>query len=564
MVVARFLPGTGIRTLISPSRRAVRSRRGELVGYGLIGLAACLAPLILAPAVAYWGAVQDMRAELGLRGIYVLDRTEGMFDAIEQALGDTVFEARRGCEDRSLEALAVTAAAVPEITRLGIAIDGVPRCDSVRGRALDRDDPVASLQPGVLRRLEPGRMAILIPEADGPRRVHAAVTLERSSRWGTATVFAEIPHDIFTDRFGALVRSAGGMIALTVGDHTERVGSLDAAPLGGAIEAGARSSVYPVAVSVAQSWSGLAGRWLPVAAAVVALGLIASGAAAGTVIRRARARLSPRDELELAIAREEFRVVYLPSVDLASGLVTGAEALVRWDHPEQGPIRPDLFIPLAEETGLIVPITDLVLRRVAGDLGGLLAEHPDLHVSVNLAPVHLADSRILDTWRDVFAGSGIRAGQTVFEVTERGMIEDGPAADTIAALRAAGAGVAIDDFGTGYCSLAYLQRFAVDTLKIDRSFVEAIGTGSVGEGVLDSIIALGHRLGLGIVAEGVETAEQASALAGRGVAEGQGWYFSKPLDADAFRAFALRRHDLPAARPTEARRDPALAAGPDG
>lgn len=525
---------------------------------------ACLAPLILAPAIAYWGAVHDMRAELGLRSVYVLDRTDGMFDAMEQALADTVFEARRGCEDRTLEALAVTAAAVPEISRLGIAIDGVPRCDSVRGRALDPQASAAPLRPEVLRGLDPGRMTVMVAETDGSHRVFAAVALDRPARWGSATVYAEIPHDIFTDRFAALVRSAGGMIALTVGDHTESVGSLDASPLGGTIEAGGRSSVYPVAVSVAQSWSSLAAHWLPVAAAVVALGLIASGAAAGTVIRRARARLSPRGELELAIARDEFRVVYLPSVDLASGLVTGAEALVRWDHPEQGPIRPDLFIPLAEETGLIVPLTELILRRVASDLGGLLAEHPDLHVSVNLAPVHLSDTRILDTWRDAFAGSGIRAGQTVFEITERGMIEDGPAAETIAALRAAGAAVAIDDFGTGYCSLAYLQRFAVDTLKIDRSFVEAIGTGSVGEGVLDSIIALGHRLGLGMVAEGVETPEQAAALAGRGIAEGQGWYFSKPLDAGAFRTFALRRPVPPAGRPDEAERRPALAASPKG
>lgn len=275
-------------------------------------------------------------------------------------------------------------------------------------------------------------------------------------------------------------------------------------------------------------------------------GLLSAAVIICLVVRMSRQRLSPLSELRLGIRNREFVVHYQPIVELASGRCVGAEALVRWKRPEGDLVRPDLFIPLAEEHGIISEISEQVMQQVVRDLDGLLSLHPGLHVAVNLAAQDVASAASLQRILGRIPVGRIDPAQVWLEVTERGCVQgvegaagargeegQGGAAALLAA-RDAGHPVAIDDFGTGYCGLQYLQTLPVSILKIDRSFVQTIATDSVNSVVLPHIIELAHGLGLQMVAEGVETEEQARYLGARGVHYAQGWLFARPMPVKEF------------------------------
>ena len=195
-------------------------------------------------------------------------------------------------------------------------------------------------------------------------------------------------------------------------------------------------------------------------------------------------------ELELAIRNEVFEVHYQPVVAAEGGAIVGVEALLRWTHPSRGPIAPSVFIPLAEESGLMVELGEIVMRRALAD--GL--RWPDLFVSVNLSPVQIRSRNLVETLRATLAETGMPASRVVLEVTE-GVLIDNPEETQLKleALRALGLSTALDDFGTGYSSLNYLQKFPFDRLKIDRSFVASLGiTGNAGA-IVQSIVTLGQR-----------------------------------------------------------------------
>jgi sensor c-di-GMP phosphodiesterase-like protein len=238
-----------------------------------------------------------------------------------------------------------------------------------------------------------------------------------------------------------------------------------------------------------------------------------------------------------------MEVRYLPVVDVRDGRCVGAEALLRWRHAQEGLLSPDLFIALAEETGLVVPITDWLMRRVARDLPDGLPDPERFYVSINLAGAHLRDPRTVASVLRAFEGSRLLPQSLVFEVTEREFIADegGVARNVLEAIQAWGAKVALDDFGTGYSNIAALRRFRLDHLKIDKSFVEGIGTGSVAETVVDSVVDLGQKLDMTIVAEGIERPEQLDYLVSRGVHLFQGYLFSAPLTLRALVAFVRSR-----------------------
>ncbi|MFZ5556694.1 MAG: EAL domain-containing protein [Pseudomonadota bacterium] len=309
----------------------------------------------------------------------------------------------------------------------------------------------------------------------------------------------------------------------------------------GLLIAVARSAELPVVAVAAESRERLVAAWERQAAVVLPLGLVGGAVLAFGVQALARRRFSLAGELKSAIANREFIVHYQPLIALDSGRCIGAEALVRWRRWDGETVAPDLFIPAAEQAGLIQPITDQVVDRVVSDLGALLASRKDLHVAINIAPCDLLADRVAAVIAGRLAGSGVDAAQIGLEVTERGFVDASSARVVIERLRVIGHAVAIDDFGTGYSSLSYLQSFKVDALKIDKAFVSAIGAGAATSGVIDHIIAMAHELGLAIVAEGVETAAQADYLRSRGVDFGQGFHFSRALPPADFVAFAGRR-----------------------
>lgn len=252
------------------------------------------------------------------------------------------------------------------------------------------------------------------------------------------------------------------------------------------------------------------------------------------VLQLARQRQSLGGELQGALRRGELQVLYQPIFDLRNRQCVGAEALLRWRRPDGTLTSPDLFIPLAENTGQIRQITDFVLQRLLEQLGQLLRANPQLYISVNLAACDVMVPRVGQVMARLLSLHRVAARQIAFEVTERGLIDVDIARDNLQALRDVGHQVLIDDFGTGYCSLAYLQTLPVDCLKIDKAFIDALGHDAASSGVAPHIIRMAHALELKVIAEGIEYESQATLLSSEGVNFGQGWLFAHALSAVQF------------------------------
>ncbi len=244
-----------------------------------------------------------------------------------------------------------------------------------------------------------------------------------------------------------------------------------------------------------------------------------------------RARLA-RD-LPSALEQEQFRLVYQPVAGAEERRVLGIESLVRWDHPQLGTVVPDEFISLAEDDGLIVALQRWVLRRVTVDAAALLAAGEDVMFSINVSVRHLQAGCLATDVAQALAGSGLPPHKLILEVTESVLLdaEDRLESD-LATLREMGCVLSVDGFGRGYSSLAYLARLPVQILKLDRQFLADIERDERGATLVAGVLDLGRRLGLDVVAEGVETRGQLELLLGMGCAFLQGWLFSRPVDAD--------------------------------
>ncbi|HEY6513940.1 MAG TPA: EAL domain-containing protein [Burkholderiaceae bacterium] len=254
-------------------------------------------------------------------------------------------------------------------------------------------------------------------------------------------------------------------------------------------------------------------------------------------------RLTLESKLRRAIERDELSLHYQAKLDLARNSISGVEALLRWNSPELGAVSPAKFIPVAEETGLILAIGKWVLRTACvQSMQWQRAGLPPVRVSVNLSPRQLNDPELLAAVRDVLADTGLKPDLLELEVTESSVMHNVERAlEVLCALKDMGVQLAIDDFGTGYSSLAQLKRFPIDTLKVDRSFIRELPADSEDKAIAEAIIAMGKTLSLTVVAEGVETLEQQEFLRERACDQMQGFYFSKPVSAADF-AELLRTH----------------------
>jgi diguanylate cyclase (GGDEF)-like protein/PAS domain S-box-containing protein len=254
-------------------------------------------------------------------------------------------------------------------------------------------------------------------------------------------------------------------------------------------------------------------------------------------------RLTMETRLRRAIERNELSLHYQAKLDLATNAISGVEALLRWNSAELGSVSPAKFIPVAEETGLILAIGKWVLRTACSqNVQWQRAGLPPVRVSVNLSPRQLNDPELVAAVRDVLADTGLAPHLLELEVTESSVMHNVERAlEVLCALKDMGVQLAIDDFGTGYSSLAQLKRFPIDTLKVDRSFIRELPADSEDRAIAEAIIAMGKTLSLTVVAEGVETREQQDFLRERACDQMQGFFFSKPVAAADF-AELLRTH----------------------
>ena len=261
-----------------------------------------------------------------------------------------------------------------------------------------------------------------------------------------------------------------------------------------------------------------------------------------SLTEQAMQRMNLERNLRLALERGEFRLEYQPQIDLQQGRVLSAEALIRWQSPDQGTIPPAHFIPLAEENGLIIPIGNWVLRSACTDAAAWGRSGQQVRVAVNLSPLQLKDPDLMRTVQDALARSGLPAERLELEVTESAVMEDSSTTlATLNALRSHGVRIALDDFGTGYSSMSYLKRLPLNNLKVDRSFVRGLPSDEENRAIVRAILSLGASLGLAVTAEGVETIEQANALREMACGVVQGFYFSRPVPAREIPALLNKR-----------------------
>ncbi len=262
---------------------------------------------------------------------------------------------------------------------------------------------------------------------------------------------------------------------------------------------------------------------------------------------RAVSRLKLENDLRRAVERQEFQIHYQPIISLKVGRIIGLEALVRWQHPRRGMVSPMEFVPLAEETGMIVPIGLWVLREACRQMGDWLTQFgtdEPLSVNVNLSSRQFSQPDLVEQIDQIFRDRRLEAGNLILEITESVVMERAESAAAILAqLKDLGVRLSIDDFGTGYSSLSYLHTFPIDSLKIDRSFIGKMSLDSRNMEIVRTIMVLARNLGMDVTAEGIETADQLAQLRALECEYGQGYFFSKPLDGEAItRLLASKPH----------------------
>lgn len=266
------------------------------------------------------------------------------------------------------------------------------------------------------------------------------------------------------------------------------------------------------------------------------------------MLKKAVERLQLETDLQQAMKSEQFYLKYQPIITLSSGKIVGFEALVRWQHPTLGQVSPEQFIPVAEATGLIIPLGKWILAEACQKLKTWQEQFPScepLSISVNLSGIQLTQPDLIEQIDQILSTVGLSGHYLKLEITETILMQNADKATfVLEQLQARQIQVSIDDFGTGYSSLSYLHCLPINTLKIDRSFVSPSSANSKNKDIVETILTLARNLGLEVIAEGVETAEQLSHLQKMGCQYGQGYFISKPLDFAAVVALLRPRYSI--------------------
>jgi len=444
-----------------------------------------------------------------------------------------------GCDDVDLLAIRRALIATTPLKEIALRDEaGNPKCQDLTGvtrsRALSRDLGTADdrVLLGVVRQVDLNERALRIIW----RRAGDPLAL-----------VAHIPADVFlpdgssgraaSDPAVRLMLSEGTLIAVPAD-------GVDATQDADGIHAQNESTRYPLMASASVSRAAASSEHAVLrGVGQVMGGLFAVLMFALAVLIPWRARSTPIGEMERALEANEFIPYYQPIVDLQRGTIVGAEVLMRWRKSNGTVVPPAVFIPLAESSGLIMDMTRAIMRAVRDEFGPVLGPRPGIKVGFNLIANHFKNDAIVEEVREVFADSPIRFSQVLLEVTEREPLEDlDMARHVIAALQELGCSVAIDDVGTGHGGLSYLLKLGANCIKIDKMFIDAIGTERYSTPIIETLVELANRMRMDILAEGVENVEQVKYLRNSGIFLAQGYAFAPPLPSRQFRELLEAAH----------------------
>ncbi|HSY04067.1 MAG TPA: EAL domain-containing protein [Acidobacteriaceae bacterium] len=507
----------------------MRRTAGVFIAWA-IGVAAVLAPVLLSVHLARKQGIESEFALLHGYASDVMRRTEGTGDQTAAAFDRLQRDGLQPCSAAEIDLMRQIAITSSYLQAVGRTRDGQLICSS-----LGTKDPIplgpvsytsatgAVFRTSVRIPLTGGQPVIAIEKGGLASIIDPTLSID------TVTTSADVAVANFSPSARKVITQRGRIHQRWL--HTGSGPESEFTDRGILVTV-LRSQRFDLATVAAAPLAGIQQRIKEVLLLFVPIGSLCGLALAGAVFYLSRNRFSMPVALRAAARRDEFFIEYQPIVDLESRAWVGAEALVRWRRQGQV-VRPDLFIPIAEETGVITLITERVLAHVAADLPAILCASPHFHVDVNLAAADLQSDATLDRIKQLLAASGAPAGNFVVEATERGFLQGQKAKDVVSSIRELGIEVAIDDFGTGYSSLSCLATLNLSYLKIDKSFVDTLGTDGATHQVVQHIIEMAHSLKLKMIAEGVETEEQAEFLTERGVRFGQGWLFGRPMKLEA-------------------------------
>jgi sensor c-di-GMP phosphodiesterase-like protein len=487
---------------------------------------------------------RQVAGDLEVAARRVIALAETRLGAAVQALDSLTRRGVRSCAQADLDAMNEMSFSVTAVKELSVVdADGATVCTNLAVPLGERHviSPIASEHADVVIEV--------LQLGDRPDRVVRVRAMKGPGGAGLAVL---IPSDMLLPRISptggqeisrARIEADGGVL---IGER--RGGSAD--------EEGEerltkdlRSARYGLVVSVSMPRTVMVAGMsdLPM------IGTAGTGMAAAMILAlaafgRRRPSDNPIADLTRAIENDEFVPYYQPIVDLTTARVTGAEVLIRWRRPDGTLVPPAQFIPLAESTGLIVPITRALMRRVCAQAGAAIGGRPHFSIGFNLAARHFNDESVVEDVRAIIGASPIALNQVLFEVTERQPLDNlTMARRVIASLQGLGVRVGIDDLGTGHSGLSYMLKLGVDFIKIDKMFVDAIDTERYSTTIIETLVELARNMNMEIIAEGVETFEQVAHLRSRGIRKAQGYAFAPALPGASFLRL-IEAADPPAAR----------------
>jgi sensor c-di-GMP phosphodiesterase-like protein len=462
------------------------------------------------------------------------------------------------CAD--VDALAIRRAlmATTPVKEIALKDDaGNPKCQELTGatraRALSRDLRTAD-----------DRVALSVVKQIDLNERALRITWRRAG--DPLQLVAHIPADVFLPdgSSGRAASEPGVRIMLNEGTLIAAPGDLLNATLeGDAIHSQNQSTRYPLLASASVSRAAAFGEHADLRGIALLLGaFFALLTFALAILIPHRARSNPIVEMERALEANEFIPYYQPIVDLRGGTIVGAEVLMRWRKSNGTVVPPAAFIPLAESSGLIMDMTGAIMRAARDEFAAVLGPRPAIKLGFNLTARHFTSEAVVEEVREIFASSPIRFSQVALEVTEREPLEDlDMARHVIAALQELGCSVAIDDVGTGHGGLSYLLKLGANGIKIDKMFVDAIGTERYSTPIIEMLVELASRMRMEVFAEGVENLDQVKYLRERGIFLAQGYAFARPLPGRQFRELLEAAHPLGTAAATIAAKVDAFMAG---